>query len=65
MERIDNNLSRIEARLTEIKRNCPDIGRLSMSDLEGWSRVIDECNEKKDKNIQSKPEIKEKNCSKD
>ena len=36
-----------------------------MSDLEGWSRVIDERNDKKDKDTQSKPEVKGEHSSSD
>jgi len=36
-----------------------------MSDLEGWSRVIDESKVEDDKDVQSKPEIKGMNCSND
>ncbi len=36
-----------------------------MSDLEGWSRIIDRNSDQETKEMQSKPEIKSKNCSTD
>ena len=36
-----------------------------MSDLEGWSRIIEGNNDQEPKETQSKPEIKGKNCSAD
>jgi len=48
-----------------IKDNDGNIRRPHLSDLEGWSRVIEESNVQDDKETQSKPEIKGKNCSND